>query len=263
MARVDVIATDHAPHQADEKHVEFDRAPFGIVGLETGRRLTARSRSCTPASSRCARLVRAAGRRLPRGFSTSRAGRCVPAGAADITILAPDLSRRGEAGRVPLEVAQHAVRTAGRCAGRRRRDDRRGPDGVRDNEAGAWRGRAAVHGPLKPAEPPPRQCVLDRALPRLRYDRPSASPTPSTSSGATRIRADREVVGFCAARRWPSDASPACSSRSSGCWRRWGRRRRHSSGGSTRPGTPRPSRPWSTAGSGAATSWRCCGCCAG
>ena len=32
---VDVIATDHAPHHYDEKHVEFDRAPFGIVGLET------------------------------------------------------------------------------------------------------------------------------------------------------------------------------------------------------------------------------------
>ena len=32
---VDVIATDHAPHHADEKVLEFDRAPFGIVGLET------------------------------------------------------------------------------------------------------------------------------------------------------------------------------------------------------------------------------------
>jgi dihydroorotase len=32
---VDAIATDHAPHHADEKLVEFDRAPFGIVGLET------------------------------------------------------------------------------------------------------------------------------------------------------------------------------------------------------------------------------------
>ena len=32
---VDVIATDHAPHHVDEKMVEFDRAPFGIVGLET------------------------------------------------------------------------------------------------------------------------------------------------------------------------------------------------------------------------------------
>src|SRR5881397_1875888 len=32
---LDVIATDHAPHHYDEKRVEFDRAPFGIVGLET------------------------------------------------------------------------------------------------------------------------------------------------------------------------------------------------------------------------------------
>mgnify|MGYP006267366149 CR=1 FL=1 len=32
---IDVIATDHAPHALDEKTVEFDAAPFGIVGLET------------------------------------------------------------------------------------------------------------------------------------------------------------------------------------------------------------------------------------
>lgn len=32
---IDVIATDHAPHHYDEKNVEFDKAPFGIVGLET------------------------------------------------------------------------------------------------------------------------------------------------------------------------------------------------------------------------------------
>lgn len=32
---IDVIATDHAPHSYDEKQVEFQQAPFGIVGLET------------------------------------------------------------------------------------------------------------------------------------------------------------------------------------------------------------------------------------
>jgi dihydroorotase len=32
---VDAIATDHAPHGSDEKCVEFSRAPFGIVGIET------------------------------------------------------------------------------------------------------------------------------------------------------------------------------------------------------------------------------------
>jgi dihydroorotase len=32
---VDVIATDHAPHGADEKAVGFEQAPFGISGIET------------------------------------------------------------------------------------------------------------------------------------------------------------------------------------------------------------------------------------
>ena len=32
---VDAIATDHAPHAFHEKQVEFDRAAFGITGLET------------------------------------------------------------------------------------------------------------------------------------------------------------------------------------------------------------------------------------
>jgi dihydroorotase len=32
---VDAIATDHAPHAAHEKEVEFERAAFGITGLET------------------------------------------------------------------------------------------------------------------------------------------------------------------------------------------------------------------------------------
>ncbi|MEK6683184.1 MAG: dihydroorotase [Nitrospirota bacterium] len=37
---LDVIATDHAPHAEEEKNREFDRAPFGIVGLETALPLT-------------------------------------------------------------------------------------------------------------------------------------------------------------------------------------------------------------------------------
>jgi dihydroorotase len=32
---IDAIATDHAPHHADEKALEFDQSPFGIIGLET------------------------------------------------------------------------------------------------------------------------------------------------------------------------------------------------------------------------------------
>jgi len=32
---IDVIATDHAPHSIEEKDVEFDAAPNGMIGLET------------------------------------------------------------------------------------------------------------------------------------------------------------------------------------------------------------------------------------
>ncbi len=32
---IDVIASDHAPHTEDEKELEFNFAPFGIIGLET------------------------------------------------------------------------------------------------------------------------------------------------------------------------------------------------------------------------------------
>ncbi len=46
---VDAVATDHAPHHEDEKAVDFDAAPFGVVGLETAAavvhdRLVARGR---------------------------------------------------------------------------------------------------------------------------------------------------------------------------------------------------------------------------
>jgi dihydroorotase len=39
---VDAIATDHAPHAAHEKEVEFERAPNGITGLETALGLSLR-----------------------------------------------------------------------------------------------------------------------------------------------------------------------------------------------------------------------------
>jgi len=87
---VDVIATDHAPHHDDEKHVEFDRAPFGITGLET-------------AVSLCLdRLVHAGVIALPRLVELLSVNPArilnVPGGSlaegapADISILAPDLA---------------------------------------------------------------------------------------------------------------------------------------------------------------------------
>jgi dihydroorotase len=37
---IDVLATDHAPHSDLEKKIEFERAAFGLVGLETALPLT-------------------------------------------------------------------------------------------------------------------------------------------------------------------------------------------------------------------------------
>jgi len=37
---IDVIATDHAPHSSLEKELEFDKAAFGMIGLETALPLT-------------------------------------------------------------------------------------------------------------------------------------------------------------------------------------------------------------------------------
>ena len=37
---IDTIATDHAPHSENDKSVEFDKAPFGIIGLETSLALS-------------------------------------------------------------------------------------------------------------------------------------------------------------------------------------------------------------------------------
>src|SRR5215831_20884698 len=86
---VDVIATDHAPHHYDEKHVEFDHAPFGITGLETAVSLCfdrlvhsgviGLPRLVELLSVNPARVLRVEGGTLAEGAP------------ADISILAPDL----------------------------------------------------------------------------------------------------------------------------------------------------------------------------
>ena len=61
---VDAIATDHAPHAQHEKIVEFERAAFGITGLETAlglaiqRSAVRRTRFRWRALSSCLHLAR-------------------------------------------------------------------------------------------------------------------------------------------------------------------------------------------------------------
>ncbi len=86
---IDVIATDHAPHNIDDKRLEFDRAAFGIVGLETAVSLI------------CDRFVRTGiltFERLVQLFSANPArilklerGALTKGSWADITVLDMDL----------------------------------------------------------------------------------------------------------------------------------------------------------------------------
>ncbi len=50
---IDAVATDHAPHSAVEKDVEFEQAAFGMIGLETALPLVlelVRAGALTPAA---------------------------------------------------------------------------------------------------------------------------------------------------------------------------------------------------------------------
>ena len=86
---IDAIATDHAPHHYDEKKVEFDHAPFGIVGLETCVAL-AFDRLVHTGLIRIARLIELLSVNPARILGVPGGSLAVGA-PADITILAPDL----------------------------------------------------------------------------------------------------------------------------------------------------------------------------
>src|SRR6186713_1050514 len=99
---VDVIATDHAPHHADEKMVEFDRAPFGITGLETAvplvferlvhaGRITA-TRAIELLSTNPARVLNLPG------------GSLAPGAPADIVVIDPDR-------RVTIDASRHVSKS--------------------------------------------------------------------------------------------------------------------------------------------------------
>jgi dihydroorotase len=100
---IDVIATDHAPHHADEKSLEFDRAPFGIVGLETAVALCVDRlvHSGVLTLSRLVELLSA----NPARILNLPGGTLTEGGPADITILAPD---------APVTVRAASFRSRGR-----------------------------------------------------------------------------------------------------------------------------------------------------
>jgi dihydroorotase len=87
---IDAIATDHAPHHADEKALEYDRAPFGITGLETAVGL-ALTELVGKGIIDLARLVELCSVNPAKIFKLKDRGTLKPGSIADITILDPDL----------------------------------------------------------------------------------------------------------------------------------------------------------------------------
>lgn len=87
---IDAIATDHAPHHSDEKLVEFDHAPFGIVGLETAVPLVF-DRLVHPGLIGLLRMIELLSTN-PAKLLNVPGGTLGEGAPADVTILAPDLA---------------------------------------------------------------------------------------------------------------------------------------------------------------------------
>jgi dihydroorotase len=85
---VDAIATDHAPHATHEKQIEFERASFGITGLETALALaiTKLHREHKIPITRIVELFTAGPARV---FDLRARGSLVKGNFADVTIFDP------------------------------------------------------------------------------------------------------------------------------------------------------------------------------
>jgi len=83
---VDVIATDHAPHTPDEKDVEFEKAPFGINGLETAVSLIL-DRLVNKDVISLKKFIEMISTSPARILSLENKGKISPGADADLTIL--------------------------------------------------------------------------------------------------------------------------------------------------------------------------------
>jgi len=83
---IDVIATDHAPHTLDDKAVEFDRAPFGVIGMETAVSLIL-DRFVHPEIITLSRFIEMISLNPARILGLNSKGKIVPGMDGDLTLL--------------------------------------------------------------------------------------------------------------------------------------------------------------------------------
>jgi dihydroorotase len=88
---ITVLATDHAPHTDESKELEFEAAPFGIIGLETALALYIEA-LITPGVIGWMRLIEMMTVEPARlcGLDARGLGRLAVGGPADITLIDPD-----------------------------------------------------------------------------------------------------------------------------------------------------------------------------
>jgi dihydroorotase len=131
---IDAIATDHAPHHADEKALEYDHAPNGITGLETAVGL-ALDRLVHRGVVGLERLVELCSVNPAKIFRLEGRGTLRPGAWGDVTVLDPELEWTFDAARSrsksrntpfdgwTLRGAPVATIVAGRVLYRRSRDE--------------------------------------------------------------------------------------------------------------------------------------------
>ena len=88
---IDAIATDHAPHHADEKALEYDNAPFGIIGLETAIGLSFEKLVHTGLID-LNRLVEMCATNPAKIFQLENRGTLKKGSIADLTIIDPEMT---------------------------------------------------------------------------------------------------------------------------------------------------------------------------
>ncbi len=86
---LDAIITDHAPHSPEEKDLEFNRAPFGINGLETAIGLVWDTLCKQANDTRILTVVKACTIN-PANILNLDSGTLKPGAVADITIIDPN-----------------------------------------------------------------------------------------------------------------------------------------------------------------------------
>lgn len=88
---IDILATDHAPHRAEEKELEFPYAPFGIIGLECALALYVKA-LVEPGHISWMKLIDMMTAACTRVVKLPNKGTLAVGADADVTVIDPNLA---------------------------------------------------------------------------------------------------------------------------------------------------------------------------